>query len=115
MSDKKIVWEGDSLKTLKTFPDSIKHDFGLELRKLQQSYNPLDSKPMKSIAKGVFELRQMDKSGWYRLIYFVKMKNSIYVLHCFQKKSNKTKESDLSLARTRLTNLKLRMQEKGKL
>ncbi|MCB9062150.1 MAG: type II toxin-antitoxin system RelE/ParE family toxin [Halobacteriovoraceae bacterium] len=103
---KKVSWLGDSLDKLKEFPDEIKQNLGYELHRLQTGERPLDSKPMKSINQGVYELRDRDKSSWYRVIYYVKIKDSIYVLHSFEKKSNKTPQKDIALAQSRLKELK---------
>jgi phage-related protein len=107
---KEIFWEGDSYTILKGFPRNVKINIGHDLRRLQEGEKPLDSKPMASIDKGVFELRDRDGKGWYRVIYYIKIKNKIHVLHSFIKKSAKTPKNDLSIAITRLKNLKSRMK-----
>ena len=114
MSDKVVIWEGDSLEVLKEFPEDIKQNIGLDLRRVQTGLAPLDSKPMKSIDKGVYELRDSDKSNWYRVIYFTKIKDTVYILHSFTKKTKKTPQKELSLATERLKNLKARLQEEKK-
>lgn len=114
MADKQVIWEGDSLEVLKGFPDEVKEDIGNDLRRLQQNRAPLDSKSMKSIAQGVYELRDTEGKRWYRVIYYVKIKDSIYVLHSFTKKSRKTPKSDLDRAVERLKNLKRRLQQEKK-
>lgn len=56
---------------------------------------------MRSVGAGVREIRIREESGAYRVIYLAKLEHSIYVLHCFQKKSQKTKQSDIDLAKRR--------------
>lgn len=56
---------------------------------------------MKSIGAGVFELREQDHQGWYRVIYALQVKGKIYVLHAFRKQSEKTPKDDLDLAKRR--------------
>ncbi|MBT3236352.1 MAG: type II toxin-antitoxin system RelE/ParE family toxin [Bdellovibrionales bacterium] len=114
MADKKVIWEGDSLEVLKEFPDEVKQDIGNDLRRLQQGKAPLDSKPMKSIAQGVYELRDADGKTWYRVVYYIKIKDTIYVLHSFTKKSRKTPKGDLNTATERLKDLKTRLQQEKK-
>ena len=114
MAEKKVIWEGDSLEKLKEFPDVIKQDIGADLRRLQIGEAPLDSKPMKSIAQGVYELRDADVKSWYRVIYYIKIKETVYVLHSFTKKSSKTPKTDLNTATERLKNLKKRIQQEKK-
>lgn len=109
---KDVVWEGSSLEDLKKFPKDIVKEFGHEILRLQKNEAPFDSKSMGSIGSGVYELRQKDKNGWYRVIYYTKVKESVNILHSFTKKSTKTPKLDLELATKRLKNLKAREQEK---
>lgn len=60
----------------------------------------MDWKPMSSIGSGVIEMR-VRVGGAFRLIYVARFAEGIYVLHVFQKKSQKTSPLDLSVARTR--------------
>jgi phage-related protein len=56
---------------------------------------------MKSIGQGVNEIRLRDASGAYRVIYIAKFAEAVYVLHCFEKKTQKTSRTDLELAKAR--------------
>ncbi len=109
-----ISWEGNSLKVLKDFPIEVRQNIGADLRRLQSGGIPLDFKPMKSIGKGVFELRDSDVAGWYRCIYLSKVGNTIYVLHSFMKTSGKTERVDLETAKKRLTKVLARIREAEK-
>jgi phage-related protein len=60
---------------------------------------------MKSIEDGVFELKEQDDQGWYRVIYTIQVKGKIYVLHSFKKQSAKTAQTDLDLAKRRLKSI----------
>ncbi len=60
---------------------------------------------MESVGTGVREIRVRDESGAYRVMYAAKFKDAIYVLHCFQKKTQKTAPKDLSLAQRRYKEL----------
>src|SRR5271154_4551004 len=96
-----ILWEGDSWETLKSWPKDLQHDFGNALRELQEGRRPtLDTRPMQSIGKGVFELKDYDETTWYRVIYLARVDDVIYVLDCFTKNSRKTQSNALSRART---------------
>ena len=57
---------------------------------------------MITVGAGVREIRVRDETGAYRAIYIAKLVDAIYVLHCFQKKTQKTPQHDLDLAKTRL-------------
>ena len=106
-----IVWEGDSLARLRAFPMGIRQDFGAELFRLQRGEKPLNSRPMKSIGRGVYELRQCDQATWYRVIYLAKVGNRIYVLHSFRKRSRKTPRKDIQIAGERLTAVRRKIAE----
>ena len=60
---------------------------------------------MVTIGKGVWEIRISDEAGQFRVIYIAKLKDAVFVLHCFQKKSQKTPLKDLDLASKRLREL----------
>jgi len=55
---------------------------------------------MPSIGLGVNEIR-VREGGAFRLIYVAKFLEAVYVLHAFQKKTRKTLQTDIELARTR--------------
>ena len=60
---------------------------------------------MPTIGKGVWEIRVKDETGQFRVIYTAKLKDAVYVLHCFQKKTQKTAVSDIELSNKRLREL----------
>ena len=60
---------------------------------------------MKSIGPGVKEIRTKTSDGIYRTIYISKFEESVYVLHAFQKKTQKNAKSDIDLANQRLKEL----------
>lgn len=60
---------------------------------------------MPSIGKGVREIRIREAAGAFRVIYLAKLEDAVYVLHCFQKKTEKTAASDIDLARNRYKEL----------
>ena len=62
---------------------------------------PTDWKPMTTIGKGVQEIRIRDEMGAFRVIYIARFLDAVYVLHCFQKKTQKTSRADLALAAKR--------------
>lgn len=56
---------------------------------------------MATVGAGVKEIRVRDKAGIFRLIYLATRPEGVYVLHCFQKKTQKTSRADLELATMR--------------
>jgi len=61
---------------------------------------------MPDVGKGVREIRVRDESGAYRVIYVATFADAIYVLHAFQKKTQKTAQHDLELAKARYRELR---------
>ena len=61
---------------------------------------PSDWKPMQVIGPGVNEIR-IHVLGEWRVIYVAKLRDAVYVLHAFQKKTRKTSRHDIDLARQR--------------
>lgn len=113
-SEAEVVWEGDSLEVLRKFPKPIREDLGADIRRMQLGDRPLSSRPMTSIGARMFELRQMDDKGWYRVIYLGKVGNRLHMLHAFMKKSAKTSPNDLRIAGARLKVVNARLLEERK-
>jgi phage-related protein len=91
---------GDSLDDLKNFPTEARREAGFELDAVQRGEMPSDFKPMMSVGSGVYEIRVHILGEW-RVLYVAKRGDAVYVLHAFQKKTQKTSQSDLDLARRR--------------
>jgi len=98
---KPIRFIGSSLDDLRQMPDVVRHDLGIELMAVQFGAEPSDFKPMKTVGSGAYEIRYRGMDGAFRVIYVAKFEEAIYVLHAFQKKSQKTAQSDIELARRR--------------
>jgi phage-related protein len=65
-----------------------------------------DAKPLKGFGSaGVVEIVEDWRGNAYRAVYTVRLAQSVYVLHCFQKKSKRgieTPKADMDLIRERL-------------
>ncbi len=92
-------------KEIQEFPMSIKEqvDEYLELLSMGEILFPPVSKSLSSIAKGLHELRMKDASGQYRVIYFLRTSEVIYLLLGFKKK---TQHIELRVRRTIYERLK---------
>jgi phage-related protein len=101
MPVKPIEFLGDSLHSLREFPDDAKRDAGYQLDRVQHGLQPDDFKPMPTIGKGVEEIRVRDDTGAYRVIYTARLADAVYVLHAFQKKTQATSKRDIDLAKQR--------------
>jgi phage-related protein len=100
MDVKELKFVGLSLDDLRNFPEEARRVAGFELRAVQNGLDPRDWKPMKSIGSGVKEIR-IHVLGEWRIVYVAKLAEAIYVIHAFQKKSQKTNKTDIELARKR--------------
>ncbi len=105
MTTKPIEFLGDALDALRSFPEPARREAGFQLDKVQHGGEPDDWKPMRSIGQGVREIRIRDESGAFRAIYLAKLADAVYVLHCFQKKTEQTSDRDIKLARKRFRDL----------
>lgn len=102
---KPVEFRGSALDDLRAFPLSARREAGHQLDLVQKAKEPDDWKPMGIVGPGVKEIRIRDASGAFRIIYVAKLADAIYVLHCFQKKTEKTSKSDLDLATKRYRDL----------
>jgi phage-related protein len=96
---KDIVFAGSSLAAIRRFPQNVKREAGYQLDKVQHNEESDDWKPMTTIATGVREIRIYDADGVFRVIYIANFEEAVYVLHAFQKKTQKTSRQDLEAAK----------------
>ncbi len=93
-----------AIDALRAFPEDVRRAFGKAIYDLQSGHTltmPL-SRTMPGLGPGAAELRIRDPGGIYRAFYVVKQLDSILVFHAFVKKTQKTPEAELTLARRRL-------------
>ena len=102
---KQIEFRGVSLDALRQLPEAARRRAGHQLDRVQHGLDPLDWKPMNTIGTGVREIRIKDEQGIFRVLYVAKFAETIYVLHCFQKKTQKTSQADLDKATRRFNEL----------
>ena len=102
---KSVEFRGSSLDDLRAFPLEAKREAGHQLDQVQNGQEPDDWKPMIAVGQGVREIRIRDAAGAFRVIYVAKFADAIYVLHCFQKKTEKTSRADVDLAAKRYRDL----------
>lgn len=98
---KPIEFLGSSLEDLRMFPASARSEAGHQLDQVQNGREPDDWKPMPTVGQGVKEIRIRDVAGAFRVMYVAKFADVVYVLHCFQKKTQKTSKGDIDLAEKR--------------
>ncbi|WP_285261303.1 type II toxin-antitoxin system RelE/ParE family toxin [Halopseudomonas bauzanensis] len=98
---KPLKFVDSSQKDLRAMPAEVRHALGVELMTVQYGGEPSDFKPMKEVGVGAYEIRHRDANGAFRVIYITKLADAVYVLHAFQKKTQKTKRADIELAAKR--------------
>lgn len=97
----KLYFVGSSQDDLRAFPAFLRQHIGLELWRVQKGDMPTDFKPMPSVGRGVYEIRVRLDGAW-RVLFVVRHGEGIFVLHAFQKKTEKTAASDIFLGKQRL-------------
>lgn len=102
---KPVEFRGSSLDDLRAFPLSARREGGHQLDLVQHGLPANDWKPLQAVGPGAKEIRIRDASGTFRIIYVAKLVDAVYVLHCFQKKTQTTPKSDLDLAAHRYREL----------
>jgi phage-related protein len=96
---------GSSKKDFLNFPERVKDEIGNALGLAQFGGKHPSAKPWKGQGSGVFEMVEDHDGDAYRVVYVVRFKEIIYVLHAFQKKSPKgikTAQIDADLVEKRL-------------
>lgn len=92
------------LKEIGEFPEDVRADLADALARLDEGHTlslPL-SRPMPAVGKGVHELRFRDRSGVYRVLYYLAGAGRIWLLHAFQKKTQQTPQHNIDVAKKRL-------------
>lgn len=114
MVDKLIYWLGSSKEDTSSFPEEARRKAGFQLRAIQRSQKPTDFKPMPTVGRGVEEIRIHTEDS-YRIFYIARFKEAVYVLHAFQKKTQKTSRQDIQIGQQRYKQmLQYRQQQKDK-
>ena len=102
---KLLYWVGSAKKHFKGFPVPVQKDMGVALFVVQLGRMPESAKPLKGLGSGVYELIEDHRGDAFRTVYTVRVRNAVYVLHAFRKKSKSgiaTPQPDVELIRQRL-------------
>jgi phage-related protein len=101
-----LRWIGSAKKNLLAMPDELQQVFGFALYHAQIGALDPDAKPLKGFGSaGIVEIVEDWRGNSYRAVYTVRFAQSVYVLHCFQKKSKRgieTPKHEMDLIRERL-------------
>jgi phage-related protein len=104
--EKPLAWLGSSKKDLMALPMGVRKFFGHALDFAQRGERHEAAKVLKGFGgAGVLEIVDNDQGGTYRVVYTVKFRNAVCVLHVFHKKSKRgiaTPKRDMDIIRERL-------------
>lgn len=110
--EKRVIWIGSSRHDLSEFPSEARREVGYQISRVQQGKDPDDWKWFASIGPGAQEIRIRIEGNQFRSIYVARFDDTVYVLHCFAKKTQKTSNRDVEIARQRYRLMaKLRISE----
>jgi phage-related protein len=114
---KAVRWMGSSLKDLRAFPAEVRKEVGYAIYAAQKGDTDPTAKPMKGFpGASVMEIvTPLDGDTW-RTVYTVRLKDFIYVLHAFQKKSKSgiaTPKKEIDLIHRRLANAEREYRQEG--
>jgi len=101
---KPVVWLGDSLRELRTFPAAVQDEMGYAIYLAQCGQKHVSAKPLKGLGS-VLEVVSDHRSDTFRAVYTVRFAERVFVLHAFQKKSKSgvaTPKADIDLIKQRL-------------
>src|SRR5580704_18496619 len=100
-----LFWVGGAKRDLLAMPDEVQDVFGFALHLAQTGKKHDQAKPLRGFGSaGVLELVEDWRGNAYRAVYTVKFAASVYVPHCFQKKSTRgvaTPKPDLDMIEAR--------------
>lgn len=97
---KQVQWLGSSRADLKAFPADARRVAGFQLHLVQLGFDPNDWKPLHSVGPGVREIR-VHTAIEHRVVYVATFAEAVYVLHAFAKKTAKTPQREIRVARVR--------------
>jgi len=99
-------YRGVAEEILTDWPDSIKAKFSWTIEKLK-AHGPqeLGMPYVKSLGKGLFEIRAQGHEGIGRALYCLLSNKELYILTAFIKKTQKTPVKEIDLARKRMKEL----------
>jgi phage-related protein len=107
---KQLRWLGGSYDRLRKFPKEAMREAGYQLNQVQGGKPPDDWRPMTTVGIGVIEIR-IHNPNEHRIVYIAKFAEAVYVLHAFEKKTQRTAERDLKIARRAYAELKKMQSE----
>lgn len=103
---KTVLWIGSAREDLRSFPPRVQDIVGFALFQAQCGRKHVDARPLRGFhGAAVLEVVADYGGDTYRVVYTVRLRSVICVLHAFKKKSRRgieTPERDMNLIRERL-------------
>jgi len=112
MSGKDLYWVGSALDDLRDFPEDARREAGHQLHLVQPGVAPDDWKPMPTVGAGVYEIR-IRTAVEHRVFYIAKFSEGVYVLHAFEKRTQRTRQADIALGQQRLRDVLAERRERA--
>ena len=110
---KRLVFLRGSYRRLKGFPDEARREAGHQLWLVQEGREPDDWRIMQKIGSGAREIR-IHHPHEHRLIYVAQFLEAVFVLHCFEKKTQQTPQRDIDIARAAYAEIEAKRKEHSK-
>lgn len=104
-----LIWISGAKRDYEQFPVELRHDLGYQLYLAQADEPVPDEKPLSKGALKGLGIRELvaDQDGdTFRVVYTVKLRAAVYVLHAFKKKSKRgisTPQHEIDVIRMRYT------------
>ena len=108
-----VEFAGSSLADLRAFPKPARVDMGRQINRLQRGLDPRNWRSLPSVGRGVREIRVRSEGNIYRSMYVTNIDEIVYILHVFEKKSQKTPTQAIKIARSRLQTLHAQPQRRS--
>ncbi|ELY4079687.1 type II toxin-antitoxin system RelE/ParE family toxin [Cronobacter sakazakii] len=104
---KPLFWVGQARKDLQALPEDVQDLFGYALYLAQQGRRHPQARPLKGFGgAGVLEVVEDNQGNTFRAVYTVCLRDAIYVLHVFQKKSS----SGIATSRPKMEKIEQRLK-----
>jgi len=106
---RRVSWLNAALKAFHAFPRSVQEQvkFAIEIAAAGEMADV--AKPLKGFDAGVYEIALAHRSDAFRVVYAVKLAEDVWIVHAFQKKSNrgiKTPRHEIDLIHARIKRLR---------
>lgn len=110
---KPVLFVGAALREVKDFPRGAMRETGFQIDLVQLGEMPDDFKPMNVVGPGTYEIRIKESGKAFRVFYVARFEEAVYVLHAFQKKTQKTPTRNIEIGKRRYQDMLELRAERG--